>query len=237
MYRTFLLLLFTNLCFCQVGINTTTPDSSSILDINSNTEGILIPRMSELEKNNIVNPAESLMIYQTDATPGFYFYKDTEWVLIQDGSVKKNKYLLRLEYQNRSLVQTIDSDTNRFIEVDDYVINGAEITTITNSPTSLITVSFSEEKSPPKSIQVIAFLPTTYSYVVHDYPTEGLIEFNTSNFSIDNDTDQINYLFGNFNTNVLDIKIDVTASSIIRVGDDLNFPIIVRAHAYLIFEF
>ncbi len=233
MCKAILILLFTNLCFCQVGINTTTPDSSSVLDINSSTEGILIPRMNELQKNNIVNPAESLMIYQTDATPGFYFYKDTEWVLIQDGSVKKNKYLLRLEYQNQSLVQSIDTDTNRFIAVDDYVINGAEITAITISS---ISVRFSEENSPPKSIQVIAFDPTNSKYIVHDYPSQG-VEFYINNFSTDNDTDQINYLFGNFNTNELDIKIDVTASSIIKVGNQVNFPTPIMVHAYLIFEF
>lgn len=35
----------------QVGINTTTPNSATILDVVSNSKGILIPRLSESERN------------------------------------------------------------------------------------------------------------------------------------------------------------------------------------------
>ncbi|HRS53429.1 MAG TPA: hypothetical protein P5250_01835 [Bacteroidales bacterium] len=51
-----------------VAINTTgTPaDPSAMLDVNSNIKGILIPRVSEIERLNIVNPANGLLVYQTD---------------------------------------------------------------------------------------------------------------------------------------------------------------------------
>ncbi|MEO7044958.1 MAG: tail fiber domain-containing protein [Ferruginibacter sp.] len=63
----------------SVGIGTTTPDASSLLDIESTTKGLLVPRMSNTQRNAIASPAIGLMIYQTDATPGFYYYTGTIW--------------------------------------------------------------------------------------------------------------------------------------------------------------
>lgn len=71
----------------QVGIGTTTPDISSILDIDSNDKGILIPRMTALERLGITTPAEGLMVYQTDDVKGFYFYDGTSW----DRMLKESK--------------------------------------------------------------------------------------------------------------------------------------------------
>lgn len=50
----------------QVGINTTTPDTSSILDIESSDKGILIPRLTTAQINAISSPANGLMVYNTD---------------------------------------------------------------------------------------------------------------------------------------------------------------------------
>lgn len=65
--------------FGQVGIGTTTPNASSILDITSTTAGLLTPRMTETQKNAIVSPATGLLIYQTNATAGYYYYNGTVW--------------------------------------------------------------------------------------------------------------------------------------------------------------
>lgn len=61
----------------QVGINTTEPDPSSALDIQSTESGILIPHMTQVQRDAIANPSTGLMIYQTDNTPGFYYYEDS----------------------------------------------------------------------------------------------------------------------------------------------------------------
>ena len=73
------LMLFTALSYTQVGINTNTPDASSALEIESTTGGILIPRMTENQRNAIVSPAAGLMVYQTDETLGFYFFNGSVW--------------------------------------------------------------------------------------------------------------------------------------------------------------
>lgn len=66
--------------FAQVGIGTTTPDPSSILEMESTTQGMLTPRMLQSERDAITTPATGLLIYQTDNTPGFYYYNGAAWV-------------------------------------------------------------------------------------------------------------------------------------------------------------
>ena len=64
-----------NYTYAQVGIGTTSPDDSSILDITSTEKGVLIPRMTALERLSIATPiADGLMVYQTDDIKGFYYY-------------------------------------------------------------------------------------------------------------------------------------------------------------------
>ncbi len=76
------LLVFLSLgLFAQVSINTdgTDPDGSAMLDIKSDTAGLLIPRMTETQRDAISSPAEGLLIYQTDAPVGFYYFKSGVW--------------------------------------------------------------------------------------------------------------------------------------------------------------
>lgn len=63
----------------NVGINTTTPDGSAALEVSSDNGGILIPRLTEVERDAILNPATGLLIFQIDQSPGFYFYTGTAW--------------------------------------------------------------------------------------------------------------------------------------------------------------
>ncbi len=55
------------------GIGTITPNASSLLEIKSTTKGLLIPRMTQAQRNAIASPAAGLIIYQTNNTPGFSF--------------------------------------------------------------------------------------------------------------------------------------------------------------------
>jgi hypothetical protein len=66
----------------RVIIGTNQIESSSILSINANDKGILIPRMSLSQKNAIVFPATGLLIYQLDSSPGFYYFNGTAWVTL-----------------------------------------------------------------------------------------------------------------------------------------------------------
>jgi hypothetical protein len=50
------------------------PDVSAILDVSSTEKGVLIPRMTQSQRNLIVSPANSLLIFQTTAPVGYYYY-------------------------------------------------------------------------------------------------------------------------------------------------------------------
>ena len=51
-----------NVCTAQnnTGIGTAQPDSTAILDVNSNDKGFLLPRLTTAERNSITDPAQSL---------------------------------------------------------------------------------------------------------------------------------------------------------------------------------
>ena len=66
-----------------VAINTdgAQADVSAMLDVKSTTGGVLVPRMGMTARDGIAggSPATGLLIYQTDNTPGFYFYNGSAW--------------------------------------------------------------------------------------------------------------------------------------------------------------
>ena len=64
------------------GIGTTTPNASSLLEIVSTSKGILIPRMTASQRNNIIAPATGLLVFVTDRAPGFYYYNGAAWVAL-----------------------------------------------------------------------------------------------------------------------------------------------------------
>ncbi|MCS7073266.1 MAG: hypothetical protein NZ108_02245 [Bacteroidia bacterium] len=70
----------------SVGIGTALPNPTAILDLSSTSLGFLLPRMSESQKNAIPSPATGLLVYQTNGTPGFYYYDGSQWVLLGGGS-------------------------------------------------------------------------------------------------------------------------------------------------------
>ena len=64
----------------SVGIGTTSPDASAILDLSATTKGFLPPRMTETERLAIASPTIGLMVYQTDEPDGVYVYKAAGWI-------------------------------------------------------------------------------------------------------------------------------------------------------------
>src|SRR5436190_15261795 len=103
MRKTFLLAL---LCFAGIsyvnaqtntfpstgaaGIGTLTPDASSLLDVKSTTKGVLIPRMTKAQRDLIASLVEGLLIYQSNSTPGFYYYNGSAWTAVSSKGVNKS---------------------------------------------------------------------------------------------------------------------------------------------------
>src|ERR1043165_5980463 len=72
------------------GIGTTTPAASSLLEIKSTSKGVLVPRMTQAQRNAIASPATGLLIFQTDKTPGFYYYSGAAWTAVSPKAVNKS---------------------------------------------------------------------------------------------------------------------------------------------------
>lgn len=63
----------------QVGIGTTTPDNSAMLEISSTDKGIIFPRMTSAQRIAITNPSAGLHVF--DTTVGtLWVFNGTGWV-------------------------------------------------------------------------------------------------------------------------------------------------------------
>lgn len=88
----------------QVSIGLAEPDNSAVLEIQNNSKGLLIPRVALMGINDaqsISNPANSLMVYNTQNAnglrPGYYYWNKTAayWVQLLDSySTNSNWSLL-----------------------------------------------------------------------------------------------------------------------------------------------
>jgi len=85
LYLTCLLASISSSYAQNIGIGTTTPNSSAVLDLQSNNKGMLVPRIALTSANTaspVTAPADALLIYNTATAgsginaviPGFYYW-------------------------------------------------------------------------------------------------------------------------------------------------------------------
>ena len=114
----FVVLLWIQLNYSQVGIGTTLPNGA--LDINSSTNGLVIPRVALTSKAlaaPVVNPqtgalTTGTMVYNTstlgvapnNVVPGFYFWNGTRWEQINNGTTNESKLISNVTQPNPNLV-------------------------------------------------------------------------------------------------------------------------------------
>ncbi len=63
----------------NVGIGTLNPDNSAVLELDATDKGLLITRVSTVQRLAITTPARGLLVYDTD-TDNFWFFDGTQWV-------------------------------------------------------------------------------------------------------------------------------------------------------------
>src|SRR5690606_31503509 len=93
----FTLLFFSLISQAQVGIGNTNPAASSMLDITSTEKGLLVPRMTTVQREDIPTPDNSLLVYDTDVESFFHFDATPgpgSWVKINSTANERNNYKL-----------------------------------------------------------------------------------------------------------------------------------------------
>jgi hypothetical protein len=62
----------------NVGIGTTAPNASALLDVASTSKGVLLPRMTTVQRDAIAAPANGLQVYNT-TTSALNYYNGSSW--------------------------------------------------------------------------------------------------------------------------------------------------------------
>ncbi|MBU0764291.1 MAG: tail fiber domain-containing protein, partial [Bacteroidetes bacterium] len=60
-------------------------DPSAMLDVKSDTKGVLVPRMTTVQRTAVSSPATGLLVFDTDVDC-FFFYNSTSWVNLSSGN-------------------------------------------------------------------------------------------------------------------------------------------------------
>lgn len=108
----FLFFILPNFLLSQVGIGTTNPDDSSILDLTSTQAGLLIPRMTTEQRDLIENPAQGLIIYNTltntiDVNTGST--ASPLWSIVESSNSVK--------FSNSDIITNINTDAVTFVPI------------------------------------------------------------------------------------------------------------------------
>ncbi len=114
-------LLITISITAQVAVNTNgaTADQSSLLDVSSTSKGVLIPRMTATQRDDIASPANGLMVFVTN-DQCFYYYDGSNWIKLLNNDSNDDDW-------------TINGDNV-------YVSSGKKVGVGTSTPDGLLTI-------------------------------------------------------------------------------------------------
>ncbi len=99
----------------NVGINDdgSAADDSAILDVMSTSSGVLLPRMTTTQKDDITSPATGLLIYQTDGAPGFYYFDGSIWVPFDSWHGSRSQIKITpMDFQSDDRDDNLEMDQN-----------------------------------------------------------------------------------------------------------------------------
>lgn len=125
----------------NVGIGTTTPNSSAILDITSTSKGLLIPRMTTAQRTAIASPAIGLMVYDTDSK-SLWLYNGSGWN--QSANGQNNTMALPIDSSGYfpKAITIVNSNTSPYVNtIQLQVKNGNAIYASSDSGTGVRGIS------------------------------------------------------------------------------------------------
>jgi len=110
-----------------VNANGNQADPSALLDVASTTRGMLVPRMTTLQRSAIANPAIGLLVYDLN-TSSFWYYEGTAWTEIINDANQDNM-------GNHTASQDVEMQTNALLFTDaengnsDVIFTGSDAST------------------------------------------------------------------------------------------------------------
>lgn len=104
----------------QVGIGTTTPDASSVLDVaaSNNDAGVLFPRLTTAQRDAISSPATGLLIFNTDDNEFQYNFGTPardNWVNIKNSSAEPRS--VKYAYDNSATNPNLNNTNGQVVPV------------------------------------------------------------------------------------------------------------------------
>jgi len=207
----------------SVSINTdgSTADNSAILDVKSTDKGILIPRMTEAQRNLITTPATGLLIYQTDATAGFYFYNGTAWAAVGGAGGSS------LPSQAGNAGKVLTTDGNNASWTNAPILGTLQVNTVTSAQANTIVVTdlnvriimldFQGGASNSAGTELNLTLPSAASY-----PSGTIISFVLTNTSGAPLTTQTNRFTSSSSTITAGNLNNVTATNATLIANGAN---------------
>lgn len=218
--------LFLSPCFAQnnIGVGTTSPHASAKVDVQSTTQGMLVPRMKNTQRLAIPSPANGLLVFDT-TTNSFWFHNGTKWVELvgNDRGMRDTDGDTRVEVErfadeDRVRITAGNADVARF-GANDIFLNGR---TSIGTPTKrgLLTIRGADD---------IEFGPTLFMYGNgSDQTQSGRIRFSEGTATTNWRGGYLHY-DGNFNRMHLGVhnNADKLASS------DFNALSILRGNGFV----
>jgi len=107
------------------------PDNSAMLDVSSANKGMLLPRMTSVQRLAIGSPAKGLLVYQTDGTEGFYYYEGSAWTRLASGTFTESDPSVSTI---TGLVKSNGSTISAAVSGTDYLLPTGSAAGLTNFP-------------------------------------------------------------------------------------------------------
>jgi hypothetical protein len=95
----------------KLGNNPNTINASALLELESSTQGLLLPRLSQQQMVNIATPASGLLVYNTDSACA-YVYSNSTWTNLCSMSVVNFMQFITTSPGRDSIIQIIATNAH-----------------------------------------------------------------------------------------------------------------------------
>jgi uncharacterized protein (TIGR02145 family) len=98
-----------------IGVHTSSPDPSALMELKSTTQGFLLPRMTNDQLDAIVNPVNGLLVYNTTLHCPMYYVDGLYYAVTTDSSIPSKPAAKGSTYTNHYNGLIITDDSGSYI--------------------------------------------------------------------------------------------------------------------------